>query len=123
MYKPNIDSMFRPSQSLFSIGYSVHNKQYVTAAVERFNRHDKHTYYSNNRIPLTRSNSILTKSSGSRKPDELVEKGLPNADQLNHVYTRLGEDVSLSIALFLLKLLLLIYVLKEIYVLSYYSYL
>ncbi|XP_025406563.1 uncharacterized protein C6orf136 homolog isoform X3 [Sipha flava] len=76
MYKPNIDSMFRPSQSLFSIGYSVHNKH-------------------NNRIPLTRSNSILTKSSGSRKPDELVEKGLPNADQLNHVYTRLGEDLPL----------------------------
>lgn len=93
--------MFRPSQAFHSIGYSVHNKQ---SAAEWFNRHNKRTYYNNNRSsPLTRSNSTLTKSSGSRKPDETVEKGLPSEDQLNHVYTRLGEDVSLSIVFFILK--------------------
>lgn len=109
VFRPNrVDAtVFRPSQPLYSIGHSLQNNQSVAAAVQWFSRHDRCTYLSSDRNtspPTTRSNSTLTKSHGSTDSDQPVEKGLPTAAQLDHVFNRLGEDVSsLSTAFFSLK--------------------
>jgi len=88
------DNLFRQSQPLLNyIVRPVEKEQSSEVAVKWFNRH---TNPKNAVYPLTNLNSTkLDNSAVSNKNISSSDsKGLPNAEQLDHVYNRLGEDVS-----------------------------
>jgi len=87
--KPNrVDTLFRQSQHLCYIGESFKNKQSIAAAVVWFERDDRNA----NTMP---DNSF--KSTSSNNNNTLLDsKGLPSAEQLDYVYNKLGENVSIQ---------------------------
>jgi len=91
MCKINADNLFRQSRPLLNyIVRPVKNKRSADAAVKWFNRH------TNPKNDVC--NSTELKPDNSTKSDENISSsdsnGLPNLEQLDHVYNRLGEDVS-----------------------------
>jgi len=86
------DNLFRQSRPLLNyIVGTVQNKQSTDAAVvEWFNTH------TNPINDVCNSNEL--KQNDSTKSNENIStsdsNGLPNVEQLDHVYNRLGEDVS-----------------------------
>jgi len=89
------ENLFRQSQPLLDyIVQPVKNKQSAESAVEwfssGFNRHTNPKIDVCNSTALKQDNP--TKSDKNINPSE--SKGLPSVDQLEHVYNRLGEDVS-----------------------------
>jgi len=91
MYKVNADHLFLQSRPLLNyIVRPVKNKQSADAAVEWFNRHTNLKNNVCNSIELKQDNSI--KSNENISPSD--SNGLPNLEQLDHVFNRLGEDVS-----------------------------
>lgn len=86
------DNLFRQSQPLLNyIVRPVKNKQSAEMAVEWFNRHTNPKNDVCNSTELKQDNS--TKSNENVSTSD--SKGLPNVEQLDHVYNRLGEDLPL----------------------------
>lgn len=89
------ENLFRQSQPLPDyIVRPVKNKQSSEMAVEWFNSgFNRHT---NPKTDVCHSTAL--KQDSPTKSDENISssdsKGLPSVDQLEHVYNRLGEDVS-----------------------------
>jgi len=85
------DNLFRQSQPLLNyIVRPVKNKQSAEAAIEWFNRHTNPKNDVCNSTELKQDN--LSKSSENISTSD--SNGLPSVEQLDHVYKRLGEDVS-----------------------------
>lgn len=85
------DNLFRQSQPLLNyIVRPVKNKQSSEAAVEWFN------IRTNTKNDVCYSTEL--KHDNPSKSDENIStsdsNGLPSVEQLDHVYNRLGEDVS-----------------------------
>jgi len=91
MCKINADNLFCQSQPLLNyIVRPVKNKRSADAAVEWYNRHTNpksNVCYS---TELKLDNSIKSNENISTSDSN----GLPNLEQLDHVFNRLGEDVS-----------------------------
>lgn len=91
--QPLLDYIVRP----------VKNKQSTKEAIAWFNRQ---TNLKNSVRPLTNVNSTTSKLDNSTMSNENSiksdSKGLPNAEQLDHVYNKLGEDVSNQLSILVL---------------------
>jgi len=85
------DNLFRQSQPLLNyIVQPVKNQQSAEVAVEWFNRRTNPKNYVCNITELKPDNSSKSNENNSTSDSN----GLPSAEQLDHVYNRLGDDVS-----------------------------
>jgi len=87
--KPNcINTFFRQSQHLCYIEEPFKNKQSLASTVVWFKRDDRNANTKpDDSFKFTSSNNYNTL---------LDSKGLPSAEQLNYVYNKLGENVSIQ---------------------------
>lgn len=101
------DHVFKRQSPVYFASQPVptNNRRSVAAAVQWLHRHDAHrapgTCANSPVSPMVSLNTVQTKSDGPLKSpsggDQSTSdsKGLPSAEQLNYIYNKLGEDVSL----------------------------
>lgn len=97
-----VDGAFRKSQPSYIVGKPVVKKQSVAAAVKWFNGREAEASAGHPVSPLTRLNSTMIKpdssyeSTSSNDDNNMLDPtGLPSAEQLEYVFNRLAENVSI----------------------------
>lgn len=84
-----MDNLFKQSQHLYKVGQPFKNKHSVEDAIVWF---EKHGRYTNTKLDDS------FKSTSGDKNNTLDCKGLPSAEQLDYVYNKLVENVSVILS-------------------------
>lgn len=96
-----VDGKFYESQLPCVISQSAVQKPSITATVEWFNKQTKRSYAKRSALTLTHLNSTGIKpdytncqSTSNKNGSTSNPKGLPSIEQLDSMYNKLGEEVS-----------------------------